>query len=115
AAPPHRLVGEAVADGELVLRTAAGEHTGVGAKRAIRGQYGFTRAQRMLVELRGAEIPVHALELLEAEFVGAKSAVVQARLLQLHPPQKPHAERDVSLPRLIAGGTLYSFSLGPAS
>src|SRR3982074_3172472 len=35
----------------------------------------------MLVELRRAKIPVHALEFFEAEFIGTKGTVMHARLL----------------------------------
>jgi hypothetical protein len=35
----------------------------------------------VLIELRRAKIPVHALEFFEAEFVGAEGTVMHARLL----------------------------------
>ena len=52
AGPPHVLVGGGVANGELVLRAAAGEFAGIRAERAIGREHGFARAQRILVELR---------------------------------------------------------------
>ena len=63
AGPPHALVGQAVADRELVLRAATGELTGVSAQRAIGRQHRFTVAQRMLIELRRTVVPMHALEI----------------------------------------------------
>ena len=60
AGPPHVLVGGGVADGKLVLGTAAGEHTGFRAQRAIGGHDGFAGTERVFIELRRAEIPVHA-------------------------------------------------------
>ena len=87
AGPPHVLVSQGVANGELVLWAAAGEHAGVRAQRAIGCQHGFARAQRVLVELRRAEIPVYALEFFEAGFVGAEGTVMHARLLHEEPPR----------------------------
>src|ERR1700692_1148094 len=46
----------------------------------------------MLIELRCAEIPVHAFELFETEFVGAKGTVMHARLLHQKPPKNPHRQ-----------------------
>src|SRR5262249_34226179 len=81
ARPPHRLVGEGIANGELVLWAAAGELTGVRAECTIGRDHGFAMLERMLVELGRAEIPVHALQFFEAEFVGAKGTVMHAHLL----------------------------------
>ncbi len=100
AGPPHVLVGGCVANGELVLGAATREHAGIRAKRTIGRDHGFARAQRMLIELRRAEIPVHALEIFEAEFVGAKGTVMHARLLH---------EESSSNPRIsIARMSLYA-------
>ena len=89
AGPPHRLVGERIADSELVLRAAAGELAGVRAECTIGRDHGFAIAQRMLVELGRTEIPVHALEFFEAEFVGAECTVMHARLLHEDSPSNP--------------------------
>src|SRR6266567_9494665 len=62
ASPPHALVGQGVANGELVLGAAACEYAGVRAQGAIRGKHRFARSQGMLIKLRRTEIPVHAPE-----------------------------------------------------
>jgi len=49
------------------------EVTGVGTERAIGGQDGFASAQRMFIELRRTEVPVHALELFETELSAPKA------------------------------------------
>src|SRR5580700_3785937 len=94
AGPPHVLVGRRIANGELVLRAAAGEHTGVGAQCAVGGHGGLIGTQRMLIELRRAEIPVHAFEFFETEFVGAEGTVMHARLLHEKPPKSPHRQGE---------------------
>ena len=63
AGPPHVLVGGRIANRELVLRTAAGELTGVRAQRTIRRQHRLARREGVLIELRRTEIPVHRLEI----------------------------------------------------
>jgi hypothetical protein len=45
--------------------------------------------KRVLVELGRTEIPVHALEFFEAEFVGAEGTVMHARLLHEDSPSNP--------------------------
>ena len=52
AGPPHLLVGGGVTHRELVLRAAAGELAGVGAKRAVGRQHRLARRERVLIELR---------------------------------------------------------------
>src|SRR4029077_3374017 len=94
AGPPHVLVGDRIANGELVLRAAAGEHTGVGAQRAIGGQRGLIGTQRVRIELWRAEIPVHACEFFETEFVGAEGTVMHTRLLHQKPPKTPSPPRQ---------------------
>src|SRR6185437_1733174 len=81
AAPPHGLLGRGVADRILVLRAATGEHAGVRAQRTVGGQHRFAGSERILIELRRAEIPVHPFEIFETEFVGAEGTVAHARLL----------------------------------
>lgn len=81
ATPPHCGLGGGVTHRELVLRAAAREHAGVGDQCALGGKHRLVVLQRMLVELRRAVVPVHALQILEAEFVGAMSTVMHARLL----------------------------------
>ena len=89
AVPPHVLVGDGVADGELVLRAAAGEFAGIGAERAVGGQHRFCVCQRVRDELRRAEIPMHRLELRQSEFVGAEGSVMHARLLHRYSSSNP--------------------------
>src|SRR5690606_1865340 len=56
AVPPHRLVGEAVADDELVLRAAAGMYAGVGGERPAGGEFGFAAPDCLLNQNRGDEV-----------------------------------------------------------
>ena len=59
AVPPHRILGERVDDGVLVLRRAAGVMAGLGAQRAAGDHLGLSRRDGMLIELGFGEIPVH--------------------------------------------------------
>ena len=80
AAPPHVLFARGIADGELVLRRAAGVGTGLGAQRAFRGDNGLAAAKREFIKRGRAVIPVNLAEIFETEFVGAEGTVVHARL-----------------------------------
>ena len=81
AIPPHRVFGERIDDGVLVLGASAGVMAGFGAKRAAGDDGGLAVANGMFVERGFGQIPVHAGEVFEAEFVGAVSAVPHARFL----------------------------------
>ena len=81
AVPPHRILGERIDDGVLVLRRAAGVVAGLGAERAAFDQRGFAGRDRMLVERRFGQIPVDRGEVLKAEFVGAIGTVPHTRFL----------------------------------
>ncbi|MHC2191464.1 hypothetical protein ACVJF1_004097 [Bradyrhizobium diazoefficiens] len=64
AGPPHLLVGGGVAHRELVLGAAARELAGVGAQRTVGRQHRLARGERVLIELRRAEVPVNLFEIL---------------------------------------------------
>src|ERR1700730_4023531 len=83
AVPPHAVFGQRVDDGVLVLRAAAGMHAGLGAKCAAVNEVALAIPDGVLDKPGVGEIPVNAGELLEAEAVGAVSAVPDARFL--HP------------------------------
>ena len=86
ALPPHRFLGERVADRVLVLGGSAGMDAGLRADRSALDQRGFLGGQRMFIERRSVEIPVHRGQRVETEFVGAVSAVPQTRFLHGRPP-----------------------------
>ena len=65
--PPDDRAGLRVAHNELVLGAASGVHAGVGDKRSMRGDVGFVALQRLLVELRRAEVPMNRGKIAEAE------------------------------------------------
>ena len=94
--PPDGLLGLRVADDEFVLRRTAGVDAGLGAERAAFNDMAFIRGEREFVELLGGKIPVDRCEVLEAEFLGAVSAVPQTRLL--HANLRQHPARLTSLP-----------------
>ena len=81
AVPPHRILGERIDNGVLVLRAAAGVVTGLGAERAAFDQRGFTSRDGMLVERRFGQVPAHRRQILETEFIGAIGAVSHTRFL----------------------------------
>src|SRR3954447_10158651 len=83
---------------------------GLGAERAALHDGALARARGMLVKLGRAEIPVHLTQILEAEFVGAVSAVPQTRFLHGRPPNTPSGRRRTppKLPRLTHGSLNYS-------
>ncbi len=80
ATPPHVLFARGIADGELVLRRAAGVSAGLRAQRAFRGDDGLAVAKREFVKRGRAVIPVNLTEIFETESIGAKGTVVHARL-----------------------------------
>src|SRR4030095_3941815 len=59
AFPPHRVFGERIADGMLVLRTATGMHTGLRADRPALHNGRFAGCDRMLIKLGRVEIPLN--------------------------------------------------------
>ena len=81
AVPPHRILGERVDDGVLVLGRTAGVVAGLGAERAAFDERGFAGGDGMLVKRRLGQVPVDRGELFEAEFVGAIGAVPHTRFL----------------------------------
>ena len=92
--PPHRILGERVDDGVLVLRAAAGVVTGLGAERAAFDQRGFASGDGVLVERGFGEVPVDRGEIFEAEFVGAMSAVPHTRFLHAKSSQRAGPKPD---------------------
>ena len=56
-------------------------HAGLGAERAALDDVTFLVGDRVLVERRLGQVPVDRSEILEAEFVGAMSAVTQTCFL----------------------------------
>ncbi len=93
ALPPHRLFGERIADGMLVLGRTASMHTGLRADRTALHDGGFARRDRMLVELGRVEIPMNRSNIFEAELVGAVGAVSHTRLFHANPPLKAPGRR----------------------
>ena len=81
AVPPDGVFGQRIDDGVLVLGAAPGMHAGLGAKRAALDQRALAVPDRMLDQDRVGQIPVHAGEVFEAEFVGAVRAVPHSRFL----------------------------------
>ena len=81
--PPDRLIGQVVANDELVLRAAPGMHAGLGHQRALGGDLGFEALERLPVELRRLEVPMDGLEVFETQAVGSISRVVASRLVHL--------------------------------
>ena len=69
--PPDRSLGVRVAHDELILRAASGMHARIGDEGPMRGDPRFVALQRVLVELRRAEIPVDRGQIAEAETVRA--------------------------------------------
>src|SRR5262249_39617530 len=85
--PPHRLLGRAVTDDELVLGRAAGMYAGLRRQRPAWNDRGLPVGDRVLIERGLGEIPVDRLETLEAKLVSAISAVPQPGFLHETPPQ----------------------------
>ena len=88
AAPPHRVFGERIDDGMLVLGRSAGMGAGFRAQRPAVNDRGFVPDDGALVEERRGVIPVHRREVLEAKSVGAVGAVPQTRFLHERPPRR---------------------------
>lgn len=76
--PPHLVLGVGVADDELVLGRAAGMDAGLGHQGAAGGQLRLAALQRVLVEARGLQVPVDALEVAQADLGGAERLVEYA-------------------------------------
>ena len=81
--PPDDRGGLGVAHNELVLGAASGVHAGVGDKRSMRRDVGFVALQRLLVELRRAEVPMNGGKVAKAELIRAEVDV--ARPILDHP------------------------------
>jgi hypothetical protein len=75
--PPHKLFGVRVAHHELVLGAASGMHARVGDKGAMRGDLGLIPLQRVLVELRRAEVPVDRSKITETKAVRAEIEIMR--------------------------------------
>src|SRR5215468_8825303 len=58
AVPPHRILGERIDDGVLVLGAAAGMDPGFRTQRAPFDDGRFARGDRVLIERGGPEIPM---------------------------------------------------------
>jgi hypothetical protein len=68
----------------------------------------------VLIELRRAKIPVHALEFFEAEFVGAEGTVMHARLLHGRLLLEPaYLQRERRPTRLCRGNLNIAFRPRP--
>ena len=81
AVPPHRILGERIDNGVLVLRRTAGVVAGLRAKRAAGDDRGLLGRNGMLIERGLEQIPVDRGKLLETEFIGPVSAVPHTRFL----------------------------------
>ena len=79
--PPDRALGGGVADHELVLRRAAGMDPGIGQERPAGDQHGLAAGDGLLVEGRRLEVPDDALQIAEAESLGAVRAVEHADIV----------------------------------
>src|ERR1700677_5097103 len=75
--PPDRGLGVRVAHDELILRAASGMRARVGDEGPMRGDTRFIALQRVLVELRRAEIPVDLGKISEAETVRAEVDIMR--------------------------------------
>ena len=75
--PPHRSFGLGVPDHELVLGAASRMRARVGDEGPMRGDLRFVALQRVLIELRRAEVPVDRLKVAESEPVRAKVDIVR--------------------------------------
>src|SRR3984885_3653741 len=84
--PPDLGFGVRVAHDELVLGAASGMRARVGDEGPMRGDTRFIALQRLLVELRRAEIPVDPGKITEAETVHAAIDIVR--------PVLDHCERS---------------------
>jgi hypothetical protein len=117
AVPPHQRLGRAVAHHELVLCAASGMRSGVGDEGAVRRDPRFAPLQRLLVELRRAEIPVDRGEVAEAEPLGAEACVAQSVLDHVSDILRGASMRvqDQSKPLLPPGSTRQSSRLPRAN
>ena len=84
--PPDLGLGVRVAHDELVLGAASGMRARVGDEGPMRGDTRFIALQRVLVELRRAEIPVDPGKIAEAETVRAEVDIMR--------PVLDHRERS---------------------
>ena len=78
--PPHDRLGVGVAHHELVLGAASSMRPGVGDQSPMRGDMRFVTLQRLLIELRRAEVPVDGCKIAKAEPVPAEVDVVRTVL-----------------------------------
>src|SRR2546430_9592706 len=86
--PPDDVLGHRVLDDELVLRRGAGVDAGVRDERPPVGELGLARRDRMFVEARRRDVPMHGLQAFQAEFVGAVRAVPHTAFLHGRPSDK---------------------------
>src|SRR5271156_2509323 len=86
AVPPNGVLGRRVDHRMLILWRAAGVVSGLGTQRAAGNDGRFAVADGIFVKRSFGQIPVHAGEVFEAEFIGAVRAVPHTRLLHLKPP-----------------------------
>ena len=84
--PPDGSLGVRIAHHKLVLRTASGMRASVGDEGSMRGDTRFVALQRVLVELRRAEIPMDPREIAEAEAVRTPVDIMRPVLDHLSPP-----------------------------
>ena len=95
-------LGVRVAHDELVLRAASGMGASVGDEGAMRGDPRFVALQRVLVELRRAEIPVDPGQIAEAETVRAEADIMRAVLDHRERPLEGAPRARKSTPRNFA-------------
>ncbi len=74
--PPHLALCRGVAHDEFVCRGAAGVLTGQHDEGAVFGDMAFVLADRMFIEFRNGEIPVHGLQIAKTLFLQAESLSV---------------------------------------
>ena len=85
--PPHDAFRVRVAHYELVLGAASGMRARIGDERATGGDLRLVALQRVLVELRRAEVPVDRFKVAEAEPVRAEVEIMHSILD--HPEHSP--------------------------
>ena len=89
--PPHDAFRVRVPHYELVLGAASGMRARIGDERATGGDLRLVALQRVLVELRRAEVPVDRLKIAEAKPVRAEVEIMRAVLD--HPEHSPFKVR----------------------
>src|SRR5207244_8405089 len=104
AVPPHRILGQRIDDGVLVLRRPAGVDAGFRADRAALHEGSLAGGERVFVEGGDVQVPAHRGEVVEAEFVSAIGAVARTGFLHEHLPL-PSGRRRNSLPAPVSYGT----------